>query len=176
MISKGERAELKSVVKQQFKVLRSEIEQRELEMMAGIDGEIAERFAKDDQQWSATAHRIHEAVMTANREINNALYEGGYQDRGRTERIWVHSPTISKPQGDRMELRQRAASQIRAQGKAARLRLDRQEADLLRTLAVGAIESDEARAFLESIPTVGELVPGARLAELEADLTKDDEP
>ena len=47
--------------------------------------------------------------------------------------------------------------------------LDRQEADLLRTLAVGALESEEARAFLAAIPTVGQLVPAARLAELDHD-------
>lgn len=42
----------------------------------------------------------------------------------------------------------------------------RQEADLLRSLAVDALESDEARSFLGRIPTVGELVPSVRLAEL----------
>lgn len=45
---------------------------------------------------------------------------------------------------------------------------------MLRTLAVGAIESEEARAFLAAIPSVSELVPAARLAELEASMTDDD--
>ena len=69
-----------------------------------------------------------------------------------------------------MELRRLANTRITAQVKGALLRLDRDEADLLRTLAVGAIESEEARIFLDRIPTVGELVSSARLAELEAGL------
>jgi hypothetical protein len=44
--------------------------------------------------------------------------------------------------------------------------VERQEADLLRTLAVEALESEEARAFLKMIPSVAELVPSTRLNEL----------
>jgi hypothetical protein len=63
---------------------------------------------------------------------------------------------------------------IEAQIEGALMRLDREEADLLRTLAIGAIESEEARNFLSAIPTVAELVPASRLAELEASLTIED--
>ncbi len=49
----------------------------------------------------------------------------------------------------------------------AQLTLDRQEADLLRSLALEGLETPAARAFLERIPTVGELVPSARLREIE---------
>lgn len=178
MITKAERAELRTIVKQQFKVLRSELEQREHELYAGVEEEIVQRFAGDDQNWSVVQHKVHEAVMEANRQINDALHEGGYQARGSTERMWVNTPQIRKPEEDRQQLRALAQTRIRSQMKAAKLRLDRDEADLLRTLAIGAIESEEARAFLTAIPTVGELVPEARLAELEAQLAEEpkDEP
>jgi hypothetical protein len=52
----------------------------------------------------------------------------------------------------------------------AKLRLNRQEADLLRDISLGALESDEARQFLTGIPAAAELVPLARMAELEANL------
>lgn len=58
--------------------------------------------------------------------------------------------------------------------RAALLRLSRQEADLLSELAIGVLESAEARAFLGAIPTVGELVPAARLAQLEAQFGADE--
>lgn len=49
-----------------------------------------------------------------------------------------------------------------------------EEADLLRSLAVGVVESDEARQFLTDIPTVAQLVPSTRLLEIEQGLS--DEP
>lgn len=168
MIPKGERTELKSIVRQQFKVLRSELEQREMEMLADIEQEIVARFSDDDQAWSVVQHKVHEAVMEANRQINDALYEAGYQAKGSTERMWIDTPRMAQPKEDQYQLRRLATSRITAQVRGAKLRLEREEADLLRTLAVGAIESEEAQAFLAAIPSVGELVPAARLAELEA--------
>ncbi len=52
----------------------------------------------------------------------------------------------------------------------AKLKLARQEMDLLRDLSVGALKSEQAQQFLASIPSVGELVPRVRLAELENDI------
>lgn len=173
MITKGERTELRTVTRHQFRVLRQEVTVRQAELLAEIETEIAARFAEDDTTWAACQHAIHEAVMAANRGINDALREHGYEARGRTERMWLTEPSMTKPSGERGALRQHAQARINAQVKDALLRLDRQEADLLRTLAIGALESDEARAFLSAIPTVGELVPGSRLAELEAGLADD---
>jgi len=176
-ITKGERAELKSIVRQQFKVLRAELEQRELEMLANLEDQIADKYATEDQTWAALQHEVHEAVMAANRAINDAIYKHGYAEKGPTERSWVAEPHMKQPQERRMDLRRHAHSRIREQVRAARLDLDRREADTLRTLAVGALETSEAQAFLEKIPTVGELVPTARLAELEASLRgEEDKP
>ena len=173
-ISKGERTELRSVTRQQFKVLRAEVRQRETELNAQVEEEIAGRFAAEDQTWHALQHGVHEAVLEANRRINDALVEHGYETRGPTERLWLTKPRMAQPQEKRHELRHLAQSRIREQVMKALLQLDRQEADLLRQLSVGALESAEAHTFLDAIPTVGELVPSARLAELEATLTEPD--
>lgn len=167
-ITKGERAELRSVVKQQFKVLRAEVEQREQEMYAEIEDQIADRFSEQDEKWDAMIHRWREVEREANRQVNDLLYEYGYQQKGSSERQWVQAMEPNPPTKERSDLRMQSHAQVKAQVKAARLRLDREEADLLRTLSVGALESDEAHQFLTSIPTVGELVPAARLDEIGA--------
>jgi hypothetical protein len=165
-MTKSERAELKSVVKQQMKVLRAEVVQRKAELLAQVDDEIAASFEEEDRQWSALQHEVHEAVLEANRRINDALYRHGFETRGDTERMWVQAPSMRQPKEKQYELRQRAAHRIEARVKDAMLQLDRQEADLLRTLAVGALESEAAQEFLSSIPSVAELVPAARLEQL----------
>lgn len=171
MISKAERTELRSVVRQQFKVLRSEVEQRRLELLATVDQQVAERFQEEDEAWRGVMHVAQEAVNEANRRINDALYEAGYEVKGSSERSFIQCYGLTRPTSvasSKQELRHVAASRIAADVKGALLRLDRQEADLLRELAVGALDSEAARAFLANIPTVGELVPAARLNELAA--------
>jgi hypothetical protein len=64
------------------------------------------------------------------------------------------------------EAKTRIDLNIKERVRRAELAVERQEADLLRTLAVEALESEEARAFLKMIPSVAELVPSTRLNEL----------
>jgi hypothetical protein len=171
MITKAERTELRSLVRGQFKVLRSEVAQRRAEMISDLSVQLAERYAGWDKQWSDATFLCQEAVLEANRKVNDILREMVDQpDGGRSEWLLVSFHAPAKPDRQRTELYRAGLARIDADVRAALLRLDREEADLLRTLAIGALESDEAHAFLNAIPTVGELVSAARLAELEADL------
>lgn len=168
MITKGERTELRSIVRQQFKVLRSEVTQRHAELLATLDDEIAEKFAKADDRWGFVLHEIGEAEREANRRINDALREyTGSMEFSKYERSWVRAQIPERSETQQRQLDRRAAAMaVDARVRGALSRLERQEADILRSLALGALESDEARAFLGQIPSVGELVPAARLAEL----------
>lgn len=172
-ITKTERAELKSIVRQQMKVLRAEVEQRASELLADVDEQIAEKFAGDDKRWADAAHLAQEAVLEANRKVNDAYRE--LMGEHHVERMYVGAQLPQKPARERIVLRQAAQSRIHERVQGALLQLQRQEADLLKTLAVGALESEEAQAFLSQIPTVSELVPAARLAELEASIDLRDE-
>lgn len=166
MINKGERTELRSIVRQQFKVLRSEVIQRQAEMVAALEDEVTAKYADADKTWEDMQFEVNEAVLACNRAINDALYKHDYQARQGSEHMWIQTPRMDKPQRDRQRLQQRAHARVAEQVTAALLRLDREEADLLRTLAIGALESAEAHAFLGAIPSVGELVPVSRLAEI----------
>lgn len=176
MMTKTERSELSRIVRQQFKVLRGEVDQREVEMKVDVERQIEEQFASGDQQWSVIMHEVHEAVQACNRAINDVFYKYELQTKGTTERSWINTPNVQQPVKEKTDLRRTAYVQITEQVKAAKLNLDRREADLLRDLSIGAMESEEARQFLSNIPTVGELVPATRLAELAASIkTTDDD-
>lgn len=172
-ITKAERTELRSIVRQQFKVLRHEVEQRGVELLADLAGEIQDRYNDEDEAWGVASHKTQEAVLEANRAVND-IYRELLGDR-HVERMYVGAQVPQQPTKHRMWLHREGQKRVEASVKAALLQLDRQEADLLRNLAIGALESDEARAFLTTIPAVGELVPAARLAELEAALDDTDE-
>ena len=67
----------------------------------------------------------------------------------------------------RTELRKVAQTRLEARARAAKLEVERHEVTVLEKLAAGALESTEAKAFLEAIPSASELMPTVTLAELE---------
>lgn len=171
MISKTERTELRSVVRQQFKVLRDEVEQRQAELAADIEKQVAEQWADRDEQLTAIKEKAQQLADDANRALREFV-----KDHPERESLSVYAfvaPDVRHRVEDsqqRNRLRAAAMADLRARVGAALVKLGRQEADLMRTLAVGALESDEARAFLSEIPSVAELVPASRLREIEASL------
>ena len=169
-MTKGERTELRSVVRGQFKVLRGEIEQRRKELMADAAEQVRHRYAAADKQVDDLNWRIGQVVDQANKDIRDAIKTAQAESDGGQ---WSWSGTISAPRishqhEDRYALNGALSTGIDAQARSALLTLERQEADLLRQLALGALETEEARTFLAAIPSVGELVPASRLAEIEA--------
>jgi hypothetical protein len=174
-ITKAERAELRSLIRQRFRVLRADVEQRKAELAAELEERIAARFAEDDKAWADAMYLIEEAAREANRKANDVLRGltvTGLDLDGRDYEI-VQARKIPQPTKERAELRRQGATRIEAKIKGALLQLDRQEADLLTRLVQGALESEEARAFLGEIPTVTSLVPADRLLELERSLRED---
>lgn len=174
MITKRERTELRSLIRQRFRVLRADVDQRGAEMFAELEDRMNERYADEDKDWGDVAFTIGEASREANRKANDAVRGLVGRDGWPDEHSLVRAVDISQvrravatPTPDRAQLRRQGQAHIEATIKAAQLSLDRQEVDLLTRLASGALESDEARAFLGEIPTVSALVPADRLLQLE---------
>lgn len=170
MITKAERAELRSLIRQRFKLLRAEVGQRQTELLAELEQHITERYAGEDKAWNDAAFLIQEAVREANRKANDVmrgLLGDKWPEHHDTEIVGTYSHRLTRPTQERSTLRYEGGKRIEAKVKAALLKLDQQEAELLTRLAMGVLESEEARGFLSEIPTVSALVPTVRLLELE---------
>lgn len=170
IITPGERRELRAVVRAQLKVLRTEVKQREAELLAEVEARLVERYRDEDKQIDELNSSIMEIGRNAAREIDDLIRAAGMaQDGGQWRRrdhvqVWG----VSRKTEDRTQLHRAMEAGVKAQVVQALHALDRQEADLLRELAMNALESSAAHAFLTRIPTVGELVPAARLREIES--------
>ena len=170
LIPPGERRELRSVVRQQIKVLRAEVKQRKLELIAEAETRLMERYREDDKRASDLMWRIRQLTDDANRQLEDLMKEvendgdgGQWSGYGSVFR----APTVYRKTEDRTQLHKALMAGIGAQVEQAQLVLDRQEADLLRSLALESLETEQARNFLGRIPTVAELVPSKRLQEIE---------
>jgi len=166
----SERRELRSVIRQQFKVLRAEVDQRRAELAAEAAEKVRQKYAASDKQVDDLNWRIEQIIDQANKDVRDAVKKVQGESEAGTW-TWsgaVRAPHIAHRNEDRYALNGALTAGIDAQAKAALLTLERQEADLLRQLAMDALDSDEAKAFLARIPTVAELVPASRLLEIEA--------
>lgn len=167
-ITPGERRELRSVVKQQFAVLRAEIKQREEELKTDIARQVVEHYADSDYQMNRATSAVHRIMEDASKAIREELEKypavemgGGYDSR-------IYPPRLHLKKDHRMAVTDHAEADLKARVSEAKLRLDRQEADLLRELSIGALGTEQARRFLSTIPSVSDLVPAARIRELES--------
>ncbi len=168
-MSKGERDELRRLVRQRTKVLRDEVKARTAELAADVEQKLIARFYERDEQRLVAEREIRAIVAEANLQIGEALAKTDSHVTG-VGRSFIDAGPIYWDTSDRHALRAAAIKDIEARAAAAVLVLSRQEVTLLEQLARGALESEEAMAFLDSIPSVGELVPAARMEELEAAL------
>lgn len=167
MITKGERSELRSLIRQRFKVLRAEVEARRAELAVELEERVAAKYAAEDKGWADAMFLIEEATREANRKANDIL-RGLDIDAMDTSHEYelVKFRGIAKPTAERNILLRNGTKRIEAQVKSALLQLDGQEADLLTRLVSSGLESEAARAFLGEIPTVSALVPADRLLQL----------
>ncbi len=67
----------------------------------------------------------------------------------------------------RAELRKLAQARIEVAARSAKHQIERESTRLQEKLMVGALESSAARNFLESMPSVEELMPPISIPELE---------
>lgn len=166
-MTKSERTELQRLVRQRFKLLREEVRGRQAEMTSEIDQAVVVKHQDRDEARAEVQRQVNRIVEKANADIDEAIASAGYHRTG-SGRGWIMVPTLSWGDDGRREQRRALVSDLEAKVKQAHLRLDREEVELLQALAIGALESDEAREFLGRIPTVAELVPASRMEELEA--------
>lgn len=170
MMTPGERRSLSSIVKQRMKVLRADVKLRRLELVAETERMLVERYAGHDKLAADISWRMRQIADQANKELRTLVESitAEHPDLGLKLFSDFGMPRVTYSREDRTQLHRALVAGIEAQVESANLMLDRQEADLLQTLALETLETEEARAFLAAIPTAGELVPLARLREIEA--------
>lgn len=165
-LTPGDRRELRSLIKKQFQVLRNDVKRRESEMKAEVEQELLYRYRQQDEHVEAAQRDLEkaaqdyrdacEAIMDSLRAVEPSLLV----NRHSTGQLW----TTDKRRG---QLHAALVAAIPQRVASAQVHLDQQELELLRELTISALDSEVATRFLNSIPTIAELVPQARLAEIE---------
>lgn len=165
----AERSLLGKVVKQRARAAKASIAHRKAQLLADYEEQSSAIYSSQDAAWADVMDEARTAVEAVNERIREVCRERnipeefaptaypGFAGRGRGN---------ADPQR-RAELRKLAERQIDAAAREAAAQIDRAEADVQVELLTGALSTDAARAFLDSIPTPEALMPALRLEELE---------
>lgn len=167
-LTRAERDDLVRVARLRAKVARSSIAAREAELLAEVEEQLSEAYRFDDDAWQDLTATAEDAVRRADAEVAARCAELGIPERFRPSlRVLWFGRGENASAERRTELRRRAQARIAANGKAAKLAIERREAEVLVELYADGLTSDAAAQWLQTIPTPVQLMPSVALAELE---------
>jgi hypothetical protein len=168
-ISKTDRNELASIVRLRMRVAKAAVAQREAELLAKVEEELSAIYKADSAAWAAITKEADRLVREADAEIARICREQGIPEEFRPGLgLGWYGRGVNAEASRRAELRALAKARIDAAGKAAKTAIEARSAEVLTELIAGGLESEAARAFIASIPTVEQLMPPLAVAELEA--------
>lgn len=168
-MTKGEREELKSLAKMRARVAKGGAEARAAAVLADFEDQVAAIYKADDEAFRDLAALAQQKVAALDAELAERCRQLGIQEdfrpslsvswRGRGENTMAWR---------RAELRKVAERRVQADSRAAKLAIEEASLEVLTGLATTALTTDEAKAFLDGMPTMASLMPNLDVHELEA--------
>lgn len=168
-LSKGERDELAKLAKRRERTAKSGVEHRAAELLADAEAQLAAVYSANDETWAELTAEAKRLVDDLDAQIAERCRDLGVREEFRPglSLSWYGRGANGDAQR-RAELRKVAQTRIAAESKRAKHAIEVRTTDVLTELAAGALHSDEAHAFLASIPTPAELMPTLDIKALEA--------
>ena len=167
-MTKGDRDSLIRLTRLRARQAKQEAVQREKVLLAEVEDLMTAEFEQRDELWVEAVKIAEEAARKANQVVVARCADLGIPEQ--------HAPSLhlgwqsrSSPLSDprrRAELRKLAQTKLTALTKTAHTMIDGQAVEVEAALLTGSLETDDAKAFLESIPTVQELMPALTLDDL----------
>jgi len=166
--TRAERDDLQKVARMRAKIAKADVAVREAELLADAEEKLSAVFSAHDAAWREAQKIADEAIAAMNRRVAEVCDARGVPRSFRPSAgLYWSNRGENGTAARRAELRKRAQTRIAASGKAAKLAIERAEAQVLTEIIAGGLTSDAAREFLESIPTPEQLMPPLTVAELE---------
>jgi hypothetical protein len=167
-MSSQDRAMLVRLVRNRAKHAKSEADQRKAVLLAEVEQELSAEYSARDEMWAAAVEIAQQAAVKANAEIQRACLDLGVPAKHapRLTYGWYGQSPEYSDRGRREQAQRLAKVKVDALTKTAKQMIDAEALKAEEALVVGGLESDEARAVAEALPTVEQLMPSLSLADL----------
>ena len=165
----AERLELGKVARLKSRVGKSKVDAMAAQRLADVEAQLAKKYSSNHAAWMEITARAKKEVAEADARLAERCRELGILPEFRPGlSIGWYDRGENGDAKRRTELRRVAQTKIAAVVKEAYSKIDSGTAEVLIQLHSGLITSDEGHAFLNSMPSVEELVPELMLTTLEA--------
>jgi hypothetical protein len=170
-MSRAERQDLSRVVRLRAKIVRSELETQADRILAEFEQQLAAKYSKSHELWADIVKDAEQVAAKADAEIARKCREKGLVEafRPRLNAEW-YSRGENADKNRRDELRRVAETEVEAQLGIAKDKVNRAEADLLTRIMADGLTSATATNFLETMPSIDDLMPKLTLVNLEKKL------
>jgi hypothetical protein len=156
----AERQELGKLVRLNAKVAKDDAEARGKWMLADVEAKLAARYKAEDEFWADITETAEKAVAEADAALAAVCHARGISEDFRPKMILGYFPRGENASPERRaELRKVAQTEVAARVKEACVEIDRQAAQQLTRITQAGLTSEEARAFLASMPSPEKLLP-----------------
>jgi hypothetical protein len=167
-VNRAEREQLAKLARQRARLAKSEAVEREKILISEVHDLMSAEFSAQDKLWTAAVAIAREAADKANDLIRAQCIDLGIEARYAPELQlgWRSRSDAFIDPDRRAELRRLAVTRLAALTQAAKTAIDREclrtETELVRE----GLESSEAIAFLDRMPTAEQLMPAIGLDDL----------
>ena len=169
MMTAREREELAKLTRRREAVAKTTAKQRSAELLADVEQSLAAQFKADAAVWREITSAAAEAVAEADAKIAALCKDGGVPESFRPGlNLQWHSRGENASKERRNELRKVASTRIEALQQAAFAEIERRSVEIQTAILAGGLESEDAKAFLESMPQPAQLMPSIDVRELES--------
>ena len=170
-MSKQEREELLKLVKARARVAKAGIEQHQAALLADLEKQLAAKYKpEDDPVWKAAHEAAEAAVREADATIAEECNRLGIPPEFRPgiQLSW-YSRGENAAKERRAGIRKLAQARLEAEARKVKVAIDTWAVETQTQLVAGALESREAKRFLDSMPTPQALMPALQVDALDAE-------
>lgn len=168
-MTKGEREDLRRLARERARVAKSDAKRRSSDLKAMFEQELLTHYDYNrDDVWKEAVEEAKKAVDEAQEKVAQRCAELGIP-AGFAPRLafsWQAQGPVAVA-FEQNDLRRAAYKRIEASERTAVAEIDRQLLEVQTQLVRAGLTSDAALGFLETMPSVDELMPSVDLAMLE---------
>lgn len=167
-MTKSERDQLIRVIRGRARQAEREAEARERVLLAEVQDKLTAEFDAHDTLWADAVRAADEVTTKANAQIQAACADLGIpaKDAPALELGWrARNPEYAN-KSRRAELHKLAETRLAALTKTAKAAIQSAALDVEERLVMGGLQSGEARAVFDSMPTVEQIMPALSLDDL----------
>ncbi|WAP69300.1 hypothetical protein [Jiella pelagia] len=169
-MTRTDRETLIKIARQRERVAKSEAKERAAHLLSDFEAQMDRRYSYDENAvWEKATEAVNAVVADAKKAIAEECRRLGIPAEfapGITAGWYGRGRNASK--SERVEMRRIAQRQIDAAEKSARTAIERRSVEIQEQIMVSGLTSDDARSFLESMPSADTLMPALTVDGIKA--------